>query len=588
MNLPAGPQGRPQVPAAGPGSDRPVILAVGNDPSTVAYVSTALERRYDRDYRIEYELSAPLALERLRSLREEGGRVALVLAEPWMSELTGVELLAQVQEIHPGTGRALLIEWGDWRDKRTADAIRGAIALGQIDYYVLKPWKSPDELFHRAVVEFLHEWGAADASAPYEVTLVADSWAARSSELRSLLARNGVPHVFHPSDSESGRRLLREVEREGTTEPVVIVLGGRVLDNPSNAELARAYGVTTELGDSPEADVVIVGAGPAGLASAVYASSEGLRAVVIEREAIGGQAGSSSRIRNYLGFARGVAGAELAQRAYQQAWAFGTSFMVMREVTELREEGGRHVLTISDGSQIAAGGVILAMGVSYRRLEIPELEALNGAGVFYGSSPSQAQQYVGGRVYVVGGGNSAGQAVIHLARFAREVTIVVRGPALAASMSSYLIEEIEATPNIEVALSTQVVGGGGEQRLQRLELHDSAGGKTEEVPADGLFVMIGARPNVDWLPAGVSRDEHGFLVTGPDLGQAGAEAGWPLQRAPFAFETSVPGLFAVGDVRSQSVKRVAAAVGEGSVVIQQVHAYLDAQRAHSPRQSQGS
>jgi thioredoxin reductase (NADPH) len=562
-----------------------VIFTVGSNPSTVAYVSTALERRYDRDYRVEYELSAPEALARLESMQKSGDRVALVLAEQWMPDVTGVELLARVADLCSGAGRALLIEWADWGDQHTADAIREAIATGGIDHYVLKPWKSPDELFHRAISEFLHEWATADASAPYEVTLIADPWSPRGSELRSLLARNGVPHVFHPSDSARGRRLLTEAELGEVTEPVVILLGGEVLVDPSNTELGRAYGVSTEVEGSPEVDVAVVGAGPAGLASAVYASSEGLSALVVEREAVGGQAGSSSRIRNYLGYARGISGAELAQRAYQQAWVFGTRFVVMREVSHLRTEEGFHFLTIAGGSEIAARSVILAMGVSYRRLGIPALEALTGAGVFYGSSPSQDQRLAGGQVYVVGGGNSAGQAALQLARLADRVTVLVRGPDLSASMSRYLVDEIASTPNVEVALSTQVVDGAGERRLQQIELYDSARGSRSTVPADALFVMIGARPHTEWLPAEIPRDEHGFLVTGPEPLVDGSEPGWPLERSAFAFETRVPGVFAVGDVRSGSVKRVAAAVGEGSVVIQQVHSYLDADAFRSGRRT---
>jgi thioredoxin reductase (NADPH) len=562
----------------GRGADRPVIFAVANNPTTVAYVTTALERRYDRDYRIEYELSAPAALARLEEMRDQDEAVALVLSEQWMSELTGVELLGRVGGLHRRALRGLLIDWGDWDEERTANAIRQAIALGQIDYYVLKPWKSPDELFHRGISEFLHEWSAADASAPYEVTLVADAWSPRSNELRTLLARNGVPHAFHSNDSATGQRLLRDADLEGRSEPVVILLDGRVLVDPSNDELARAYGASTDFEQAEELDVAVVGAGPAGLASAVYASSEGLSALVVEREAIGGQAGSSSRIRNYLGFARGVSGAELAQRAYQQAWTFGTRFMVMREVMGLHTQAGAsHVLVISDGSEIEARCVILAMGVSYRRLEIPALERFVGTGVFYGSSPSHAQQFAGGRVYVVGGGNSAGQAAIHLGRFAEEVRILVRAETLAASMSRYLIEEIEAAPNIEIDLSTEVVDGGGAERLEQLELRDAKSGHSRTVLADALFVMIGARPHTDWLPAEIARDDHGFLLTGPDLLAEDEVSAWPLERPPFAFETSVPGVFAVGDVRSRSVKRVAAAVGEGSVVIQQVHSHLKAE-----------
>jgi thioredoxin reductase (NADPH) len=559
---------------AGQRSDRPVIFAVGNNPSTVAYVSTTLERRYDRDYRVEYQLSAPDALARLEAMRDQDEPVALVLSEQWMSELTGVQLLDRVGDLHPRASRGLVIDWGDWNDERTANAIRGAIALGQIDYYVLKPWKTPDEFFHRAISEFLHEWSASDASAPYEVTLVADPWSPRGNELRALLARNGVPHAFHPSDSPTGARLLREVDLEGASEPIVILLDGRVLVDPSNAELAQAYGVSTQFEQTEDLDVVVVGAGPAGLAAAVYASSEGLSALVVEREAIGGQAGSSSRIRNYLGFARGVSGAELAQRAYQQAWAFGTRFMVMREVAGLRPADRCHVLTTSDGDKVKARCVILAMGVSYRRLEIPALERLVSIGVFYGSSPSQAQQFAGQQVYVVGGGNSAGQAAIHLARFADHVGILVRGATLAANMSRYLIDEIEAAPNIEVRSSTEVVDGAGAERLEQLELRNSATGDVSTVSADALFVMIGARPHTDWLPTEISRDTHGFVLTGADVPVADGASGWPLERPPSSFETSMPGVFAVGDVRSRSVKRVAAAVGEGSVVIQQVHSHL--------------
>ena len=565
-------------PARGPrrgvhGGNRPVIFVVGNNPSTVAYVTTALQRRYDRDYSIEYDLAAPAALARLEALRADGACVALVLSEPWTAEISGVELLGRVGALHARAGRGLLIDWGDWDSDATANAIRNAIALGQIDYYVLKPWKSPDELFHRQISEFLQEWAATDASAPYEVTLVADSWSPRSNEIRSLLARNGVPHAFHPTESAAGVQLLREREVDDAGKPVVILLDGRVLVDPSNVELARAYGVSTAFEQSEELDVAVVGAGPAGLAAAVYASSEGLSALVVEREAIGGQAGSSARIRNYLGFARGVSGAELAQRAYQQAWVFRTRFMLMREVTGLRRGDGCHVLTIAGGPEVAARCVILAMGVSYRRLSIQSLERLRGAGVFYGSSPSHAQQFAGGRVYIIGGGNSAGQAALHLARVVEQMTLVVRGPDLAASMSRYLIEEIAATPNIEVALSTQVVAAGGESRLEWLSLR---GGDGEErtVVADAVFVMIGARPHTDWLPTEVMRDAHGFVLTGPEaLGGTGAPE-WPLERPPSAFETSRPGVFAVGDVRSGSVKRVAAAVGEGSVVIPQVHSYL--------------
>jgi thioredoxin reductase (NADPH) len=348
------------------------------------------------------------------------------------------------------------------------------------------------------------------------------------------------------------------------------MLDGRAFVDPTNAELARGYGAMTELEGRREFDVVIVGAGPAGLAAAVYASSEGLRALVVERESIGGQAGSSSRIRNYLGFARGVSGAELAQRAYQQAWVFGTTFLLMRDVTELRAEGGDHVLTISDGSEVRAHSVVLAMGVNYRRLDIPALERLHGAGVFYGSSPSESQRFTGGQVCVVGGGNSAGQAAVHLSRYAERVTMVVRAGSLAASMSQYLRDEINAIPCIDVRLSTQVVDAAGENRLEQLTLLTAGGPMT--VPADALFLLIGARPHTQWLPPDIACDEQGYVLTGTGVARG-------TERQPMMFETSVPGVFAVGDVRAESVKRVASAVGEGSVVMQQVHCYLDARTA---------
>jgi thioredoxin reductase (NADPH) len=551
---------------------RPVILAVDSDLSSLGHVSAELERRYDRDYQVRYCGSPMEALQQLEAMGSAGDRVALVLAAQWMPELTGVDLLGRVGELHPQAKRALMIDWGEWGDEPTAEAIRDGMARGRIDYYALKPWKSPDEYFHRTLSEFLHEWARADVSVPQEITVVADPWSPRAHEIRNLLARNGVPHVFHPNVSPRGEEVLREAGREGSTEPVVVLLDGRVLVDPSNTELARSYGATTELDPAREFDVAVVGAGPAGLAAAVYASSEGLRALVVERESIGGQAGSSSRIRNYLGFARGVSGAELAQRAYQQAWVFGTTFVLMRDVTEMRAEGDRYVLTISDGSEVRARSVVLATGVSYRRLEIPALERLTGVGVFYGSSPSEAPRFTGGHVFVVGGGNSAGQAALHLSRYAARVTVVVRAGTLASSMSQYLRDEIDATPQIDVRLSTEVVDAAGEDRLEQLTLR--SGNDTVTVPADALFLLIGARPHTAWLPPEVVRDARGYVVTGDDVPVGGA----PDRRrehAPRMFETSLPGVFAVGDVRAQSVKRVASAVGEGSVVIQQVHEHLE-------------
>ena len=438
---------------------------------------------------------------------------------------------------------------------------------------MLKPQRSPDELFHRTVAEFLFEWARAESSVQGEIELVAEPGARRTHELHDLLSRNGVPYACYTPDSAAGRALLAEAGREDASVPVARVRDGRVLVDPSNVELAAAFGVGTELGEEREFDVVVLGAGPAGLAAGVYASSEGMRALVIEREAIGGQAGSSSLIRNYLGFSRGVSGTELAQRAYQQAWVFGTSFLLMREATELIPGEHRYTLRVSGGQEVTARAVVLACGVSYRRLGIPALAELEGSGVFYGASAAEAKALAGGHAFVVGGGNSAGQAAMHLARYAARVTIVVRGPSLAGSMSSYLRDVIDAADNIEVMLATEVVDGAGEGRLESLTLRDRESGETSTVPADALFVMIGARPGTEWLPPGVERDEWGYLCTGRDVSGEGDE--------PQMHETSLPGVFAVGDVRHGAVKRVASAVGEGSVVIQQVHRHLeaDAERA---------
>lgn len=556
---------------------RPLLLAVDEDADCLARVEEQLSRRYGDDYSVRAVRTAAEALAVLEEARDSGEPVALVLADQWLQGTTGAELLERTKPIHPAAKRGLLIAWGGWGDAATADAIFEAMALGRIDYYVLKPQRSPDELFHRTVAEFLFEWARAESSVQGEIELVAEPGAPRTHELHDLLSRNGVPYACYTPDSAAGRALLAEAGREDASVPVARVRDGRVLVDPSNVDLAAAFGVGTELGEEREFDVVVLGAGPAGLAAGVYASSEGMRALVIEREAIGGQAGSSSLIRNYLGFSRGVSGTELAQRAYQQAWVFGTSFLLMREVTELVPGERRYTLRVSGGQEVTARAVVLACGVSYRRLGIPALAELEGSGVFYGASAAEAKALAGGRAFVVGGGNSAGQAAMHLARYAERVTIVVRSPSLANSMSSYLRDVIEAADNIEVMLATEVVDGEGEGRLESLTLRDRETGEASTVPADAIFVMIGARPGTEWLPPEIERDEWGYLLTGRDVSGEADEREM--------HETSLPGVFAVGDVRHGAVKRVASAVGEGSVVIQQVHRHLeaDAERASAAR-----
>jgi len=548
-----------------------VLLAVDDSADSLRVIRDELERRYGDDYMVLCAGSAREALDELERVAGAGHPVALVLADQWMPDATGSELLSTVRHEHPGAKRGLLIEFGTWGDRPTADAVLKAMAIGDIDYYVLKPWNTPDELFHRTVTEFLHEWFRAEGPGEREVDVIGAEWSPRSYDLRSLLARNGIPHSFHPLDSPEGKRMLDKAGCDSNGEgPFVITFDGRVLADPTNAELAEAFGVSTGLGDKRDFDVVIVGAGPAGLAAAVYAASEGFETLVIERESIGGQAGASSLIRNYPGFSRGVSGAELGQRTYQQAWVFGTEFLMMQEATGLKEADGGFVVSTSAGHEVGARAVILAMGVAYRRLDVPGLDELAGAGVFYGASSSEARALEGRRAYVVGGGNSAGQAAMHLSRYAENVTMVIRSVGLEKTMSSYLRETLAAAKNVELLTETQVVGVTGDARLHELTLR-AASGEEQTVPADGLFVMIGARPHTDWLPESIACDSRGFVLTGDHVVEQGV---WTSERAQLMLETSIPGVFAAGDVRHRSIKRVAAAVGQGAAAVQQIHDHL--------------
>jgi thioredoxin reductase (NADPH) len=551
---------------------RPVLMAVDDDPAALGLLKRELDKRYGADYRVICEANTQAGLKGLEQLQAAGGQVALVLADQWMPTMTGVAFLAHTRVLHPTAQRALLIDWGD---RSTAEPILQAATFGQIDDWIAKPTQPADEGFHQAIGEFLYEWARLNRPGFQAVRVVGEQWSARSHELRDLLSRNSIPFGFYPVDSQQGQRLLGSVEATGEQLPVVVMLDGRVLVDPSNAALAEALGIRT----SPAAsiyDVTVIGAGPAGLAAAVYGASEGLQTTILEPEAIGGQAGSSSKIRNYLGFRRGVSGAELAQRAYEQAWMLRADFVYGQRAVGLRAAGSHRVVRLSNGSEVASRAVILATGVRYRRLGVPGLEALIGAGVFYGAAASEAQAMKGQQVYVVGGANSAGQAAVHLARYASQVTMLVRGASLAATMSDYLVQEIQAAPNITVRLGVEVVDGHGNGRLASLTLRDRQSGAAETVPAAALFVLIGAEPHTGWLPQAVLRDRWGFVVTGADLLQEdGPPPGSTLERPPLLFESSMPGVFAVGDVRHGSVKRVAAAVGEGSVAIRLVHEYLN-------------
>ena len=546
-----------------PMDDRPAILLVDSDPEALARTESELRGRYERDYALVSEPTPAQGRATLEALRRGGGDVALVLADQACTDL-----LERVRELYPRAKRGLLIDWGGWADDEVAEVVRDSMAHGRIDYYVLKPWTSPDEYLHRLVSELLLEWRRSDPAVRREVTVVCDPNAPRAHELRSYLARSGVPFALLPPDSAEGRALLAEKAREDASHPVVVVLDGTVLDDPSVTDLARhGYRVPTEL-DRTSFDVVVVGAGPAGLATAVYATSEGLDTLVVEPASIGGQAGWSSRIRNYLGFPRGLSGAELAQRAYQQAWVFGTQFLLTRAVTALRAGEGGHVVQIGDELEVTAPSVVLATGIEYRRLPVPALERFVNRGVFYGSSPADAELLAGQRVVIVGAGNSAGQAAVHVSRHAEHVTIVCRGSRLSASMSQYLRDEVGGRPNVDVLMETQVVDAEGDEALEQVALRH--GSRTKWVPAGALVVLIGAQPRTEWLPDDLARDEGGYIRTDETIGAA-----WSHERPPLMYETSLAGVFAVGDVRARSVKRVAAAVGEGSVVVQQVHRYLD-------------
>jgi len=550
------------------GEVTPTILVVDDDVASLAVLSDELRARYGRDYRILSDSSSTEALKHLGALAEAGEEVALILADQWMPHMSGVELLAAAHRITRTARRGLLIQWGD---RSTAGPILRAAALGHIDYYVPKPVYLPDERFHRTVTEFLDEWWRLRGRWLEVVRVVGEERSARSHEIRDVLHRNALPVGFYSADSTQGQAILQEVGAVGAQLPVVILFNGRVLANPTNSEVAEALGVTVHPG-ALIYDVAVVGAGPAGLAAGVYAASEGLQVAVVEHEALGGQAGTSSLIRNYLGFPRGITGAELAFRAFDQAWLFGAELIYGNPAEAVTADAGGRIVRLAGASQITARTIVVACGVSYRRLDVPALEALVGAGVVYGAAVAEAHALAGQQVFVIGGGNSAGQAAMHLARYAERVTILIRSDSLTQSMSDYLIREIDAARNVNVRPFIDVVGGGGDGRLEWLELRDRRTGEAETVSAAAVFVLIGARPNTDWLEGVVARDRWGYILTGDDITRHGAA--WPDERAPLPVETSLPGVFAVGDVRHGSVKRVASAVGEGSIAVRSVHDYL--------------
>jgi thioredoxin reductase (NADPH) len=547
---------------------RPVILVIEEE-GIVDVLADDLELRFSGDFQVRHERGAPSGLEALETLAGRTDPVALVIAgESVGGEDGGVEILARAKALHPSAKRVLLVG----RNYTPTNPVVKAMTLGQIDYHLTKPWRR-DKTLYPAVTEFLANWTAAhDAPTGGIFHIVGPRESPRALEIREVLTSMGMPFICHSETSDQGRRLLEESGRQDSALPVLIRYDGFSLAAPSAPQVLEALGMRTRA-SSTNVDVAILGAGPAGLAAAVYAASEGLDTLVVG-EAAGGQAGTSSLIRNYLGFAHGVSGQDFIVEACEQAWLFGADLVYSQSATGLIVRGDDKIVRISDGTEVTARAVVIAIGVSWRRLGVPALESLIGAGVFYGAAGSEAKAVAGQEVYVVGAGNSAGQAALNLADHAASVTIVMRGSSLQASMSEYLTIEIGERPNVSVRANTEVVGGGGAGRLERLELADHSTGETETVPAGALFVMIGAEPETAWLPDTVARDSAGYIITGRDLEHGSLPGQWPLERPPLLLETTVPGVFAAGDVRSRSVKRVASAVGEGATAVQLLHEYF--------------
>lgn len=548
---------------------RTVILTVDDDPGVSRAVARDLRRRYGESHRIVRAESGESALQALRELKLRGDLVAVILADYRMPQMNGIEFLEQALDVYPGARRVLLTAYAD-----TSAAI-DAINVVDLDHYLLKPWDPPEEKLYPVLDDLLEAWRRSDYRPVPSTKVVGHRWSARSSQVREFLARNQVPYRWYSADEPEGRRLLAAAEQDGQRLPLVITPDGTPLVAPEAPELASKVGLAT-MPTADFYDLVVIGGGPAGLGAAVYGASEGLRTVLVERSATGGQAGQSSRIENYLGFPDGVSGAQLTDRARRQAARFGAEILTAREVTGLEVSGAARIVRFSDGSAVAAHSVILATGVSYRQLAAPGCDDLTGRGLYYGSALTEAPACQGQDVYIVGGANSAGQAAMYLARGAKSVTLLVRGESLSASMSYYLVQQIEEAPNISVRPRTVVESAHGSDHLEQLTLRDVDTGGTELVDAQWMFVFIGAAPLTDWLDETVLRDERGFILAGPDLSSDGRPpAGWELDRPPYHLETNVPGVFVAGDARSESAKRVASAVGEGAMAVMLVHRYLE-------------
>ncbi|AGL19948.1 FAD-dependent oxidoreductase [Actinoplanes sp. N902-109] len=549
----------------------PAILTVDDDPSVSRAIARDLRRRYGEHYRIIRASSAADALDALKDIKLRGGRVAVVLADYRMPQMNGIEFLEQAMDLFPHARRALLTAYAD------TDAAIQAINVVDVDHYLLKPWDPPEEKLYPVIDALLDAWQVTGDREIEDIRVVGHRWSEPSYQIRDFLARNLVPYKWFSADDPEGLRLLEAAGVGPEAVPLVVTADGRALTQPSTSEVAEAAGLST----APNRDfydLIIVGGGPAGLGAAVYGASEGLKTLLVERQAVGGQAGQSSRIENYLGFPDGISGAQLTDRARRQAGKFEAEVLNTREVTGLRLDGSARTLTFADGGEVSAHSLVLATGVAYRPLVADGIAELTGSGVYYGSAATEGPSCAGSDVYIVGGANSAGQAALFFSRYARSVTLLVRGDSLEASMSYYLIQQLDRVDNIHVRTRCEVVGAEGSGHLQAITICDSKNGAVASVECGYLFIFIGAEPRTDWLGDAVARDGKGFVYTGPDLLRNGTRpAGWDRDRDPFYLECSVPGIFAAGDVRANSVKRVASAVGEGAMAVTLVHRYLEAQ-----------
>lgn len=551
---------------------KPVLLTVDDDPEVLRAIERDLRKHYAERFRVMRADSGGTALNALQGLKKRNEAVGLFLVDQRMPEMSGVEFINKAIALYPEARRVLLTAYAD------TDAAIQAINLAKIHHYLLKPWDPPEQQLFPVLDDLLDDWQAIYRPAFEGPRVLGHRWSPKSYAVRDFLARNLVPYrwldVETAEHSSETRAAFEAAGNDPSKLPVVLFSDNTLLYDPTTTELAERLGLRTRA-ETSFYDLLIVGGGPAGLAAAVYGASEGLRTVMIEREAPGGQAGMSSKIENYLGFPAGLSGADLARRAVAQARRFGVEILTPQEVTRLRVEAGSKFVTLGNGTEIGAKALLIATGVSYRKLDVPGMDRVQGAGVYYGAAMTEAASCHGEDVYIVGGANSAGQAAIFFSQHARRVIMLVRGKSLEAGMSQYLVDQIRKTENIQVELNSRIVEVFGDERLEAISIHCSTSGDTQRVPANSLFIFIGAAPGTEWLANVVERDEKGFLLTGPDLLHDGKPPkGWPLERHPWLLEASVPGIFAAGDVRYRSIKRVASGVGEGANAVQFVHQYL--------------